>query len=77
LENNLLTIRCDKNQTENQEINYTRREFGFGTFRRSFTLPKIVDAEKISADYKTGILNVKLPKREEAKSRLSREIKVS
>ncbi len=77
LENNVLSVYCDKNQTEGQDINYTRREFGFGSFRRAFTLPKIVDADKISADYKNGILMVKMPKREEAKSRLSREIKVS
>jgi len=77
LENNILTVYCDKNQSEGQEINYTRREFGFGTFRRAFTLPKIVDTEKISADYKNGILQVRMPKREEAVNKLSREIKVS
>jgi HSP20 family protein len=77
LENNVLSVYCDKNQSEGREINYTRREFGYGTFRRAFTLPKVVDADKISADYKNGILFVKMPKREEAKSRLSREISVS
>jgi HSP20 family protein len=77
LENNVLSIFCEKDVTEGQEINYTRQEFGFGAFRRSFTLPKIVDAEKISAEFKNGILHVSLPKRDEAKERLSRQIQVS
>jgi HSP20 family protein len=77
LENNILSVYCDKNQTEGQDIKFTRREFGYGTFRRAFTLPKVVDSDKISADYKNGILMVNMPKREEEISRLSREIKVS
>ncbi len=77
LENNVLSIFCEKDATEGQEISYTRQEFGFGAFRRSFTLPKIVDAEKISAEFKNGILHVSLPKRDEAKERLSRQIQVS
>lgn len=76
LENNVLSIFNEKGQEEGKEIKYTRREFGYGTFRRSFTLPKIVDAAKISADYKNGILSVILPKIEEAKARLSRQITV-
>ncbi len=77
LENNVLSIYNDKRQEEEAEIKYTRREFGFGTFRRSFTIPKIVDTSKISADYNNGILIVALPKIEEAKSRLSRQITVA
>lgn len=77
LENNLLSIYCDKNQTEGQDINFIRREYISGTFRRSFTLPKVVESDKITADYKHGILQVSLPKREEAKQKISREIKVS
>lgn len=77
LENNVLSVHCDQDQTEGQEITYTRREFGYGSFRRSFKIPKVVDTEKISADYKNGILILSLPKREEATSRLSKQIKVS
>lgn len=77
LEKDVLNVYCDKNQTEGHEINYTRREFGYGSFRRAFKLPKVVDADKISADYKNGILLVNMPKHEEVKSRLSREIAVS
>ena len=77
LENNVLSIFNDKGQDEEKEIKYTRREFGIGTFRRSFTLPRIVDAAKISADYKNGVLSVTLPRIEEAKARLSRQITVA
>lgn len=77
LENGIMSVSCDKNQTEGHEIKYTRREFGYGTFRRSFKLPKVVESEKISADYKNGILNLVLPKREESASRLSKQIKIS
>lgn len=76
LENNILSIYCDKDQTEGEKINYTRQEFGYGTFRRNFSLPKIIDTEKITADYKAGILKVMLPKRDEAKTKLSKEIKI-
>lgn len=77
LENNLMSVYCDKDQAEGQEVSYTRREFARGTFRRSFKLPKIVDTDKISADYKNGVLTLSLPKRVEATSRLSKQIPVS
>jgi len=77
LENSLLSIYCEKNRNEGQDINFIRREFISGTFRRSFTLPKIVESEKITADYKNGILQVLLPKKEEAKQKVSRGIEIS
>lgn len=75
LENNVLTISSDKETKAGEETNYTRREFVYGTFSRSFTLPKTVDSEKISADYEHGILKVKLPKKEEVK--LTRQIAIA
>jgi HSP20 family protein len=42
-------------------------ERAYGTFSRSFTLPNVVDTEKIKAEFKDGVLRVTLPKREEAK----------
>ena len=69
LENNILTISSEKeNEKVEEEKNYTRKEFMYGAFSRSFTLPKEIDAEKINAEYKNGILKVALPKKEEAQN---------
>lgn len=75
LENNTLTISRElKEHKEDNKDNYSRREFVFNSFSRSFTLPKTVKFDDISADYNEGILMITLPKEEEAK--LSREISV-
>ncbi len=50
-----------KESDENQEIKYTRREFGFSNFRRTFRLPETVDAENIKANYTDGVLKIELP----------------
>jgi HSP20 family protein len=75
---NLLSISCEKEQ-KNEESNdrYTRREFGYASFERSFSLPESVNAEKIEAKYKDGILKINVPKKEEAKEKPAREIKIS
>lgn len=75
LENNVLSI-SSENVNQSEE-NYSRKEFAYQTFSRSFSLPKSVNVEKIKADHKNGILNISLPKKEEAKVKLSREIKIS
>ena len=78
VDNHILTISAEnKLENEVEEDNYTRREFGYSNFRRSFTLPETVNTEKISAVYKEGILNVVIPKLEEAKKKPMRSIKVS
>lgn len=78
VENNLLTIKAEqKNETETKEEKYTRKEFNFSSFNRSFTLPKTVDADKIGAAYENGILSVTLPKKEEAKPTAAIDIKIS
>ncbi len=74
LEDNLLTISSEK-EVEDKEINFSRREFAYGAFSRSFKLPKTVEAEKIKAEFKDGILNINIPKIEEAK--LKKVIKIS
>ena len=77
LEKNLLTISTEKEESSKESsFNFTRKEFGHDSFSRSFTIPKSVDAEKIKADYNNGILNIQLPKKEEEKVALSREIKI-
>jgi HSP20 family protein len=80
LDNNVLSISSEKKQEheeENSNEKWTRREFAYSSFCRTFTLPKSVDLDKIKADYKEGILAVSLPKREEAKVAVNREIAVS
>ena len=70
VEHNTLTLRGDKKvPSDVTEEQFRRLERRYGTFSRSFTLPNTVDASKVSADYKNGVLTVKLPFREEAKSR--------
>lgn len=56
-----------KSESEEKSENYIRSEIRSGSFVRSFTLPDTVDVEKINADYKNGILELALGKREEAK----------
>lgn len=67
VDHKLLSISSELSETkETEESNYTRREFGYSSFKRSFNLPETVDATKVSASYNDGILMVNLPKREEA-----------
>ena len=67
IDHKLLSISSEQSETKNtEETNYTRREFGYSSFKRSFNLPETVDATKVSASYNDGILMVNLPKREEA-----------
>jgi HSP20 family protein len=70
VENSTLVLKGTKKfESEVKDENYRRIERAYGTFHRSFTLPNTVDAAKVSADYKNGVLTVKLPFREEAKPR--------
>lgn len=79
LNNDLLTISSEKkneNVTKEGET-YTRREYSYQSFSRSFTLPKTVDGEKISAKYENGVLSLNIPKKEEAKSKPVKQISIS
>lgn len=70
LEGNTLAIRGHREfQKEDEQRNYHRIERSYGSFARSFTLPSGVDAEKISANYENGVLEITVPKREETKPR--------
>ena len=78
LENNTLTISAEMEDQKREEgKNYTRKEFYYGSFSRSFTLPKSIDLENIRADYENGVLKVVMPKKEEAKLESKKEIKIS
>jgi HSP20 family protein len=54
-------------EQETKEENYHRVERSYGSFSRSFVLPRTVSSEKISADYQNGVLKITMPKREESK----------
>jgi HSP20 family protein len=65
-----LTIKGEKKMTDDvKEDQIQRSERYYGTFSRSFILPPNVDASKLSAEYKNGVLTVRVPLREEAKPR--------
>lgn len=65
LDEDLLTIRSEREtEKEEKEIRYTKREFNYTSFVRSFRLPEEVDAEKITAKYEDGILQLEIPKKE-------------
>jgi HSP20 family protein len=70
VENSTLVLKGEKKfDAEVKEEQYRRVERTYGTFHRSFTLPNTVDTSKVSADFKNGVLTVRLPFREEAKPR--------
>jgi len=68
LEDNTLTLRGERKlDTEVAEEQFHRIERSYGPFARTFALPPTVDAGKVSAEYKAGVLTIRLPLREEAK----------
>jgi HSP20 family protein len=68
VENNTLTLRGERKfESEVKREQYHRVERAYGTFSRSFTLPNVVDTEKIKAEFKDGVLRVTLPQKDEAK----------
>ena len=70
VENGTLTIKGEKKiTTDVKEEQFHRIERRYGSFSRSFSLPRTVDATKVGADYKNGVLTVRLPLREDAKPR--------
>jgi len=78
LNHNLLTVSSEKkveNETKEDE-QFTKREFSYQSFSRSFTLPNTADGERIEANYENGILQINIPKKEEAKPRPARTIEI-
>jgi len=70
LENNRLVVRGEKTRTEEQKsATYHRLERVYGTFERTFTLTHRVKSDKVEATYRDGVLEVSVPKAEEAKAR--------
>jgi len=66
VDHDVLTISMEsKSENETSEENYTRKEFSYTSFKRSFTLPETINEDKINATYVDGILKFTLPKKEE------------
>jgi HSP20 family protein len=81
VDNNILSISSEK-QTQKEEKdekgNYTRKEFSYQSFKRSFTLPdRIVDIDKVTAQYTDGILHINVPKKEEVKPKPAKKIEIA
>jgi HSP20 family protein len=79
LDNNMLTI-CSEKKAEKKEDDgkYSRREFSYQSFQRTFSLPQgHIQNDKISASYTDGILTIELPKREEVKPQPAKEIAIA
>lgn len=80
LDNDMLMISAQRetqNEEKNKEGNYTRREFSYESFQRSFQLPEdLVEKDKISASYRDGILHITIPKSVRAKVKSSRIIEI-
>lgn len=65
-----------ENQSETKDEKYTRREFNYASFQRSFQLSDHVNADNIVANYDKGVLSITLPKREEVKTSATRTIDI-
>jgi len=80
LNGNMLTISSEKQNEwqENENERYTRHEFSYQSFQRTFQLPKdVVDEDKIQAKYENGLLHLTIPKKEHAKQRPPRMIEIA
>ena len=76
IDEDVLTISSEhKNETEDKQEGYTRREFSYSSFARSFYIPENVNKESINANYKDGILSVSFPKQED-KKKITKEVKI-
>lgn len=77
VEDGVLSISSTQEEEQvNEKGKFTRREFSYSSFRRSFTLPDSVDPTKIDATYKEGVLLVLLPKHKEAQPQPKKFIKI-
>lgn len=77
VENDQLVVSGERKEEKVEEKDkVTKREFHYGSFKRSFTLPETADAENINASYNNGVLSVTIAKKEEAKQKAKRQISV-
>lgn len=77
VEGNMLGISCEKEESkEEKDKKYTRKEYSYHSFSRSFNLPEGIDQDKIDARYEDGVLRIILPRKEEAKKMSGKNIAV-
>lgn len=78
LDNNVLTIHSEReDKKEEKKRRFMRKEYSYTKFSRSFTLPAAVKDEDIKAEYKEGILTIRIPKKDELKTKASRHIAIN
>ncbi len=78
VDGNMLTISSEKEEKiEEKEARYTRKEYSYSSFSRSFTLPEEINKEKIEAKYEDGVLKLSLPRKEEVKMPSAKHIAVN
>lgn len=77
VDGNLLTISSEKEENkEEKDKKFTRKEYNYSSFSRTFTLPEEINKEKIEAKYEEGILKIALPRKEEVKKLTAKHIAV-
>ncbi len=78
VEDDVLTISAEKEVSkEEKEDNFNRKEFSYSSFMRRFNLPESVEAEKVTAKYRDGVLYLTLPKKPEAQPKPAKTIKIT
>lgn len=80
LNHNVLSISSEsktEHEVKDEKERYTRKEFNYNSFQRSFVLPSSVDSDKITANYENGVLNISIPKKEEVKKKPVRNIEIA
>ena len=73
-EDGILTVTGERQFERKEDSNYHRIERAYGSFSRSFTLPRSIDASQIAANYRNGVLEIEIPKKEES---LRRQIEIN
>lgn len=77
LDNDTLIVSAEVKKEKEEKGKYARREFSYSSFERRFTLPDSADIKKIGATYEDGVLNIIVPKKEEAKVQAPRQIEIA
>ena len=78
LHDNLLTLSSEREDVkENNNEDFVKKEFSYSSFKKCFTIPDTVNADKISAEYRNGVLDVHIPKKAEAVQKAPKQISIS